>query len=401
MAPLDGASAQSGLRWRAAAPLVVSLCVVALLGAGTVHLLGQETGQESGAAEGTQTDRASDLEEIARQLKELESLRSQVDRQATDLLGTVARNRVELELQELRVLEARTAHGEATRAVGEAEEQLQTLDGRSRKLVELIEARAQMVYRLGRFGYLRLLFEVDGGSDLLAGLRQVRFLLERDGRLLRDFRVAQSAWTEQLTRLEQARADVTRWYEEEEERSDVLVARRRDLDRSLSRLEKRRAAIAERVEELELRSERLALLMDLLAEAQDGQLDGRPIQDFRGVLDWPVEGEVSAEFGFKRDPVYGTRIAHNGIEIQSGAGASIGAVFPGRVIFAAPFKGMGSAVVVQHRGSALTLYAGLEALSVAEGDVLSVGSAVGTSLDQIYFEIRIERRAENPREWLR
>ena len=345
--------------------------------------------------------RAADLQAIGKQLDELERLRSQVDRQARDLLGTAARNRVELELQQVRVREAQAAHTAASEAVSRAEAQLEVIAGRSRELVELIETRAQMVYRLGRFGYLRLLFDVTEGSDLLAGLRQVRFLLERDSRLLSDFRTAQSSWSEQLERLELARAEVTRWYEEEAARKATLVDRRRELDRSLAQLETRRSAIVERLDELELRSERLALLMDLLGETSDGQLDGRSIQDFRGVLDWPVGGDVSAEFGFKRDPDYGTRIAHNGLEIECGRGAEVGAVFPGRVIFAAPFKGMGSAVVVQHRGAALTLYAGLEALSVAEGDVLSIGSTVGVSLESVYFEIRIDRRAENPREWLR
>jgi len=76
-------------------------------------------------------------------------------------------------------------------------------------------------------------------------------------------------------------------------------------------------------------------------------------------------------------------------------------VYPGKVVFAAPFEGYGPTVVVQHAGRAFTLYAGLAEVSVARDDMLSLQQPVGRADAGLYFEIRVENRPENPLSWMR
>ena len=119
-------------------------------------------------------------------------------------------------------------------------------------------------------------------------------------------------------------------------------------------------------------------------------------------LDWPTAGRVTQGFGPRLDPRYGTRVPHNGVELAVATpGAAVEAVYPGKVLFAAPFRGYGPTVIVHHPGRVFTLYAGLAELSVGRDAVVALGAVLGTAADTLYFEIRVENRPEDPRAWLR
>ncbi len=77
------------------------------------------------------------------------------------------------------------------------------------------------------------------------------------------------------------------------------------------------------------------------------------------------------------------------------------AIYAGQVLYAAPFEGYGLTAIVLHPGRVFTLYSGLSELGVAQGDVVTLGHVVGAVARQLYFEIRVENRPENPADWLR
>ena len=92
---------------------------------------------------------------------------------------------------------------------------------------------------------------------------------------------------------------------------------------------------------------------------------------------------------------------HNGVDLAARHGRQVKAVFPGKVLYAAPFQGYGKTVIVQHPGRVFTLYAGLSSMRVGKEDMVSLGDTVGLASDKLYFEIRVENRPEDPLNWLR
>ena len=169
----------------------------------------------------------------------------------------------------------------------------------------------------------------------------------------------------------------------------------------LARAESEQRELTARAGDLAERERKLTELIDLLAGDHPGGLEGTPIQRFRGVLDRPAEGEVTAGFGFRFEPRYRTRVPHHGIELATAEGNPVQAVFPGKVVFAAPFQGYGNTVILLHPGRVFTLYAGLSELRVEREGMVSLADVVGLSTDKLYFEIRVEKRPEDPMSWLR
>ncbi len=350
----------------------------------------------------TAADREQDLTAIRRQVVRLQGeLRRARTREHT-LEERLATAEIDLRLQRERVAEATAAQSEARRrvaATGEAVERLAAaLDEARRGL----ERRLAGLYRLGRDGYLRLVLSVRPGPDLPAAIRLLRFLVRRDAGAVDRYVESKTRLETERDRLVAEQREVERWVAEAQARRDELASARARQTRLLARAQEESRRLAARAQDLVDKERKLANLLDFLYGRSTTPLAGQPIQEFRGVLDWPLDGRVTLGFGPRRDPRYQTEIPHNGIEIAPRAeGEKVRTIYPGKVLFAAPFEGYGQTVVVHHAGRVFTLYAGLETLLVHQGDVLELGAIVGVASRRVYFEIRRENRPEDPLEWLR
>ncbi len=335
--------------------------------------------------------------EIGRLTARLEAAR----KAQTGLKGEMEAVEVDLRLQETRLAEAAAARDLAARRVEQGELEVRRLAGALEKARGDLKRRLSALYRLGRQGYLRLFLSLQPDRRLLPSIRLMRYLARRDRAAIDRYQQARDNFAREREQLLARREETERWIRAEQARREQLAAVVQHKQRLLARLEKEGRTLAARTEELADRERKLAAFLDLLYGRTQGSPSGTPMQEFRGVLDWPVEGKVSTGFGSILDPRYKTRVPHNGVALTVQAGADVKVVFPGRVLYAAPFQGYGNTVIVQHPGRVFSLYAGLSGIKVGKEDMLSLGDAVGLSTDRLYFEIRVENQPEDPLNWLR
>lgn len=351
----------------------------------------------------TDAARERDLAEIRRQIVLLEGeLRAARGRERS-LAGELQTTEVELALQERRVAETQVARDAAAERIETTEARVAHLGAELAAAREALRTRLAGLYRLGRHGTLRLALVAEPGEDLAGAIRLVRYLARRDAGAVDAYTLARERLAAEVVRLAAHRREVERWLAEAEARRGTLraVLARREALLARARAERQRLAAA--TEGLLAKERKLSDLVDLLYGRETAR-SGRSIAEFRGVLDWPVEGRVTIGFGPRRDPRYQTEVPHNGLEITLGGAAdptTVRAIYPGKVLFAAHFEGYGPTVILHHAGRVFSLYAGLETLQVAEGDVLELGSSLGTATGRLYFEIRRNNRPEDPRDWLR
>lgn len=308
---------------------------------------------------------------------------------------------VELALQEERLAEARAAVALAGERAAESEREVARLELELDRAREDLSRRVAGLYRLGGQGHLRLLLALDPGDDVLGGLRLLRYLARRDAASVERYTAARQELLVERELLDARRQEVDEWLAVEDRRRDELAAARVRQAQALASLDAERRRLASEAGELSQRAERLERFLGILSGQSGGGPAGVPMQEVEGVLDWPVAGEVTAGFGFRLDPRYRTRIPHNGLTIATRRGAEVRAVYPGEVLFAAPFQGYGPTAVVLHPGRVFTLYAGLEELAVEPGRSLALGETVGRAAESLYFEVRVDNAPQDPRRWLR
>lgn len=343
------------------------------------------------------------LAEIRSEMRRLEGELEQARRRRTGLEDRLESTRLELALQGKRLEEAVAARELAGERVAQSREDVEALAAAVAQARDLLSRRLSSLYRLGRHGQLRLLLSIDPDDDLLPAVRMLRFLVRRDARVVERYTEAREHLEAERRVLLERQRESERWAREETGRRDELAGIERRLSRLLVQAEEERRRLAVAAEDLERRERRLTELMVSLERlsGDEALAGGTPIQEYRGVLDWPADGRVTARFGPRLDPRYGTRTPHNGIELGVEPGSRVRAVFPGKVLFAAPLSGYGPTVVMLHPGRGFTLYAGLDRLLVASEDVVSLGDPVGVAGRTLYFEIRIDNRPRDPLDWLR
>ncbi|MFV1882929.1 MAG: murein hydrolase activator EnvC family protein [Balneola sp.] len=128
----------------------------------------------------------------------------------------------------------------------------------------------------------------------------------------------------------------------------------------------------------------------------------------KGKLSWPVNSTtVSKKFGITRNPLYGTRTEHPGINIVTDPGSDVRVVSDGYVFAIQPTPGYGNVVFVKH-GSYFTVYGNLSQINVQNSSVLTAGTLIGKSGTQsselgetLFFMVRKNNTDLNPEEWLK
>lgn len=376
---------------------------IALLTAGSLvslSLVSVLAAPQSDAARAP-SDRERELAVIRAEIEELQGRLGELRERELGLEGRLAEIDLSLKLQQRRTEEAVAARELAAERATAAQTAVDRLEEDLEEARRSLRRRLAGLYRLGQQGYLRLVLAAEPGADVLSALRMIRFLARRDRRDIDRYTEVRTELAAERDELVARREEVESWTRREEARRRELAALRRRQAGLLAEAEQERRHLAARAVELAEQERKLSALLDGLYGRSDVPLAGTAMQEFQGVLDWPVPGELTVGFGPRRDPRYRTQVPHNGIELATDPGAAVKTIYPGKVLFASPFPGYGPTVVVHHPGRIFTLYAGLERLQAREDDVLSLGQVLGTAADRLYFEVRVENRPQDPLDWLR
>jgi murein hydrolase activator len=129
----------------------------------------------------------------------------------------------------------------------------------------------------------------------------------------------------------------------------------------------------------------------------------------RGVLPYPVRGEVVGRFGVTQQQVFGTKFRRNGIDIATQPSSPVAAVFPGQVLYCGWIKGYGNVIIIDHGDKYYTLSAQLGEIAKKVGERVEAGEIIGyagyapvqNQSGRVYFEIRFHGQALDPLAWLR
>jgi len=346
-------------------------------------------------------ERLAELESIRAQIARLQARLETVRSKRAGLAGELDQLNIRLQLQQQRISEAVTARQLLQDRWEATQKKVRELAAAEQEAREALRSSLVGLYRLGQGGYLRLGLSISSGTDLLQGIRQLRYFARRDSTAFQRYLDTRARLSVERDELAAQRTRLDDWLSAEKRRRSEMESLRTRQRGLLARTEREQADLVDQTRALREKARKLAELLDALYGRNTTDLGGRPIQDFRGALDWPARGSVAAGFGPQKDPRYNTLIPHNGIDITTSTGEAVRAVYPGKVVFAANFQGYGPTVVIMHADRVFTLYAGLSSLEVRRGAVVSLDQQLGRAGDLLYFEIRVRNHPEDPRRWLR
>ncbi len=134
----------------------------------------------------------------------------------------------------------------------------------------------------------------------------------------------------------------------------------------------------------------------------------RAVRYASGRFRWPVMGQISSVYGWRRSPFGRRKVFHAGLDIRAPRGRGIVAAGDGRVVYSGWMSGYGNAVVISHAGGLTTLYGHCSSLIVRKGTVVHTGQLIGrvgstgrSTGNHCHFEVRRSSAPVNPLRYLR
>jgi len=282
------------------------------------------------------------------------------------------------------------------------------LDAKLKDQREALAALVRSAYAMGHGEELKLLLAQDRIDDITRMLAYYHYFEQaRVGEingLLKDLDAlakVQDAITKETAELQTTRdqriAQSKQLDDERAQRAKVL----NDLEAALKDQHARLAALGK---DEKATVDLIAKLRDIFADIPKQLAGAEPFAQLRGRLNWPVRGQVVAGFGSHENGDQSSA----GVLIGAKEGSEVHAVSHGRVVYADWLRGYGLLLIVDHGDGYLSLYGYNEALLKDVGDWVDAGEAVATSGDSggrkspgLYFELRYQGKAVDPRGWLR
>lgn len=140
---------------------------------------------------------------------------------------------------------------------------------------------------------------------------------------------------------------------------------------------------------------------------ENKELAGVDFEKVKGNLPWPVKGELIMTFGENKDPVFGTPIDSQGLDIKADKGTQVTSIAAGMIIYAGWFEGFGNVVILDHQNSWVSLYAHLDKIAVIQGEMIGAETPIGTVGDTdtlvgsaLKFQLRKNNKPLDPVPWL-
>jgi septal ring factor EnvC (AmiA/AmiB activator) len=148
----------------------------------------------------------------------------------------------------------------------------------------------------------------------------------------------------------------------------------------------------------------LAAALQKLAALIRAEVDLMGLGKLKRKLSWPVKGKLLRSFGSRKQGY----LKWKGVLLSAPIGRQVQTIHNGTVIFSDWLKGYGLLTVIDHGKGYMSLYAHNQTLLKSVGDQVETGepiALVGQSGGQdqagLYFEIRHQGQAVNPRLWCR
>ena len=265
------------------------------------------------------------------------------------------------------------------------------------------------MYKAGPSRDLRLVLTASSPGELAGAQRAAEALAREESRRVGAILDERARLDAAVHDLEETQASLQGLLADKARRQVDLTTARKTKNHLLSDIRARQQSGEQALMALvQVERDLQTLLQSLPGVPGGGATPSYGLPRFRGLLNWPVRGEVSIPFGNVRHPRFATQVPHPGLEIASPPGEPVRALFDGRVAFSAWFRGYSQMIVIDHGDEYLSIYGQLGERLVEAGQEVRRDQPIARTGEQgtfgatgLYFEVRHHGKAEDPVPWLR
>ncbi|SHI70432.1 Septal ring factor EnvC, activator of murein hydrolases AmiA and AmiB [Geosporobacter subterraneus DSM 17957] len=347
------------------------------------------------------TSEQKKLEQLNKQIKNVQTKLVQNKNQEKNLNSQIKVLDQKIDQTEKEIGQISTDITLTQRKISQTKAELQLAEANINDKKDVLNARLRVMYKNGNVGYAEVLLDSANIVDLFSKLDMVRKIFNHDVDLLKYMKAQRDAVEIKKKTLESHQSRMMAMAQNMEIKQKELEKSRGEMSRVKSKLQQDNKQLEEQIDELNRYAQKIA--EEIRRKQSKGEYVG-------GQMAWPAPGytRVTSPFGNRIHPILKTKKLHTGIDIGIPSGKNVVAAGDGTVIHADWLGGYGKAVMIDHGGGIVTLYAHNSSLLVSEkdkvkrGDTIAKAGSTGMSTGpHLHFEVRKNGEFVDPLPWVK
>lgn len=269
---------------------------------------------------------------------------------------------------------------------------------------QLLAKQLRSAYTTGQHDYLKLLLNQAQSEKIQRTITYYQYMnkarineIEKFQTIIAQLNTVKTKHQNQVEQLETLKQN-------QQKQRVQLDENKSSRSKTLASLGKELLSSQQQLANLKADEANLAAALQKLTALIRAEIDLTGLSKLKRKLSWPVKGKVLRSFGSKKQG----HLKWKGVLLGASIGKQVQTVHNGTVIFSDWLKGYGLLTVIDHGNGYMSLYAHNQTLLKSVGDrvetgepIALVGQSGGQDQAGLYFEIRHQGQAVNPRLWCR
>lgn len=267
---------------------------------------------------------------------------------------------------------------------------------------KLLAQQLRAAYSTGHHDYIKLLLNQENPAKVQRTVTYYNYLNAAKIKEIEQFQVTLSELLEVTSEHQEKVASLRKLKEQQNTQKLALQQSKDQQTKTLALLGKELLSSQQKLTKLETEEDDLVAALKKLESLVQAQYNLTGLSKLKKKLRWPVKGNLIRSFGSQKQGY----LTWKGVLMTAPLGRQVQTIHNGTVLFADWLKGYGLVTVIDHGDGYMSLYGHNQTLLKNVGDqvetgepIALVGQSGGQSRSSLYFEIRKNGKAVNPKLW--
>ena len=268
----------------------------------------------------------------------------------------------------------------------------------------LLAQQLRAAYTTGQHDYLKLLLNQDQSEKIQRTISYYQYLNQARTKEIDNFQVTIAQLLEVSTEHQTQIEHLQKLKDEQLQQDAKFRQSKTQRSKTLKKLGRKLLSSQQQLNKLKAEENNLNQALTKLAALIRAEIDLTGLSKLKRKLSWPVKGRILHSFGTRKQGY----LKWKGVLISAPISRQVQTIHNGKVLFSDWLKGYGLLTVIDHGNGYMSLYAHNQTLLKSVGDrvetgepIALIGQSGGLEQSGLYFEIRHQGKALNPKLWCR
>ena len=278
----------------------------------------------------------------------------------------------------------------------------QQLSAQKIRQERLLAQQLRSAYTTGQHDYLKLVLNQNESERIQRTISYYQYLNKARINEINKFQITITQLMEVTTQHQEQVAQLQLLKANQQQQRKNLNKNKDKRSKTLASLNNKLLSSKQQLAKLKAEEANLTAALQKLTALIRAEVDLVGLSKLKRKLSWPVKGRMLRNFGSRKQGY----LKWKGVLLGAPIGKQVQTIHNGTILFSDWLKGYGLLIVIDHGNGYMSLYAHNQTLLKSVGDrvetgepIALVGQSGGQDQAGLYFEIRHQGKAVNPKLW--